>query len=235
MESIDTIQRTGNMLAETTREFVHRTAEFLPQLVMALLVVLIGYLIAKVARFLVERGLRAMNLNVLTERAGTDNFLAQAGFSGDTCTLFGLLAFWLVLVESLVEAFKNLGLTYITDLLHRVVLFTPNLLIAMLVVIFGSYCARFVGNAVENFCREAEVPDGDVLSRLARYIILAFVIMIALSQVEIGGEIVQHTFLIILAGLMLALALAFGLGGRDWAAALLQRWWPHDRKDEEQR
>jgi hypothetical protein len=179
MESIDTIQRTGNMLAETTREFVHRTAEFLPQLVMALLVVLIGYLIAKVARFLVERGLRAMNLNVLTERAGTDNFLAQAGFSGDTCTLFGLLAFWLVLVESLVEAFKNLGLTYITDLLHRVVLFTPNLLIAMLVVIFGSYCARFVGNAVENFCREAEVPDGDVLSRLARYIILAFVIMIA--------------------------------------------------------
>jgi Conserved TM helix len=235
MESIDTIQRTGNMLAETTREFVHRTAEFLPQLVMALVVVFIGYLIAKVARFLVERGLRAMNLNVLTERAGTDNFLAQAGFRGDTCTLFGLLAFWLVLVESLVEAFKRLGLTYITDLLHRVVLFTPNLLIAMLVVIFGSYCARFVGNAVENFCREAEVPDGDVLSRLARYIILAFVIMIASSQVEIGGEIVQHTFLIILAGLMLALALAFGLGGRDWAAALLQRWWPHDRKDEEQR
>jgi hypothetical protein len=233
MESIDTIQRTGNMLVETTQEFVHRTAEFLPQLVMALVVVLIGYLIAKVARFLVERGLRAMNLNVLTERAGTDNFLAQAGFGGDTCTLFGLLAFWLVLLESLVEAFKSLGLTYITDLLHRIVLFTPNLLIAMLVVIFGSYCARFVGNAVENFCREAEVPDGDLLSRLARYIILAFVIMIALSQVEIGGEIVQHTFLIILAGLMLALALAFGLGGRGWAAALLQRWWPHERKDEE--
>ena len=232
MESIDTIQRTGNMLVETTREFVHRTAEFLPQLVMALVVVLIGYLIAKVARFLVERGLRAMNLNVLTERAGTDNFLAQAGFRGDTCTLFGLLAFWLVLIESLVEAFKSLGLTYITDLLHRVVLFTPNLLIAMLVVIFGSYCARFVGNAVENFCREAEVPDGDVLSRLARYIILAFVIMIALSQVEVGGDIVQRTFLVILGGIVLALALAFGLGGKDWAAALLERWWPrHGPKD----
>jgi hypothetical protein len=233
MESIDTIQRTGNMLAETTREFVHGTAEFLPQLVVALFVVLIGYLIAKVARFLVERGLRAMNLNVLTERAGTDNFLLQAGFRGDTCTLFGLLAFWLVLVESLVEAFKRLGLTYITDLLHRVVLFTPNLLIAMLVVIFGSYCARFVGMAIESFCREQQMPDGDMLARIARYIILAFVIMIALSQVEIGGEIVQHTFLIILAGLVLAFALAFGLGGRAWAASLLQRWWPHGGKDDE--
>jgi Zn-dependent protease len=114
-----------------------------------------------------------------------------------------------------------------------VVLFTPNLLIAMLVVIFGSYCARFVGMAIEHFCREAQIADGDMLARIARYIIMAFVIMVALSQVEIGGEIVQHTFLIILAGLMLALALAFGLGGRDWAAALLQRWWPHGRKDED--
>jgi hypothetical protein len=216
---------------DTAREFVHRTAAFLPRLAMAVVVVVIGYLLAKVARFAVERALRAVNLNVLTERAGTDNFLAQAGLRGDTCTLFGLLAFWLVILESLVEAFGGLGFSYITDLLHRIVLFTPNLLIAMLVVIFGSYCARFVGNAVENFCRQAQIPDGDMLSRIARYIILAFVIMIALSQVEVGGEIVQHTFLIILAGLMLALALAFGLGGRDWAAALLQRWWPHDRKD----
>jgi len=220
-----------DMLLDTTREFMHRTAAFLPRLVMAVVVVLIGYLLAKLARFAVERALRAMNLNVLTERAGTDNFLAQAGLRGDTCTLFGMLAFWLVILESLVEAFGGLGFTYITDLLHRVVLFTPNLLIAMLVVIFGSYCARFIGNAVENFCMQAQVPDGDMLSRIARYIILAFVIMIALSQVEVGGQIVQHTFLIILAGLMLALALAFGLGGRDWAAALLQRWWPHDKKD----
>ena len=220
-----------DMLLDTTREFMHRTAAFLPRLVMAVVVVLIGYLLAKLARFAVERALRAMNLNVLTERAGTDNFLAQACLRGDTCTLFGMLAFWLVILESLVEAFGGLGFTYITDLLHRVVLFTPNLLIAMLVVIFGSYCARFIGNAVENFCMQAQVPDGDMLSRIARYIILAFVIMIALSQVEVGGQIVQHTFLIILAGLMLALALAFGLGGRDWAAALLQRWWPHDKKD----
>jgi hypothetical protein len=216
---------------DTAREFVHRTAEFLPSLVKALVFVVLGYVLARIARFAVERALRAMNLNVLTERAGTDNFLAQAGLRGDTCTLFGLLAFWLVILESLVEAFGSLGLTYITDLLHRIVLFTPNLLIAMLVVIFGSYCARFLGNAVENFCLQAQVPDGDMLSRIARYIVLAFVIMIALSQVEVGGEIVQHTFLIILAGLMLALALAFGLGGRDWAASLLQRWWPHDRKD----
>jgi hypothetical protein len=66
-----------------------------------------------------------------------------------------------------------------------------------------------------------------------RYVIMTFVVMIALSQVEVGGDIVQRTFLIILAGLMLALALAFGLGGKDWAAALLQRWWPQRGKDQD--
>jgi hypothetical protein len=60
---------------------------------------------------------------------------------------------------------------------------------------------------------------------------MTLVVMIALSHLEIGGDIVQRTFLIILAGLMLALALAFGLGGKHWAAALLQRWWPQERKD----
>jgi len=56
--------------------------------------------------------------------------------------------------------------------------------------------------------------------------------MIAIGQVEVGGDIVQRTFLILLGGLVLALALAFGLGGKEWAAALLERWWPRHKRDE---
>jgi hypothetical protein len=224
MQSID-------MLVDATREFLHQTATFLPKLLLALFVAALGWLLAKAVRFAVARALRAMNFNVLTERAGTDRFLQQAGMRGDTCTLFGIVAFWIVFLAALIIAFNGLGLTYITDLLQRAVLFTPKLLVAMLIVIFGSYCARFVGNAIQDFCAQAQIPDADMLSRIARYIILTLVVMIALSQVEIGGDIVQRTFLIILAGLMLALALAFGLGGKDWAASLLQRWWPHEKKD----
>ena len=224
MQSID-------MLLDATREFLHQTAIFLPKLLLALVVVLVGWLIAKAARFAVARALRAMNFNVLTERAGTDEFLRQAGMRGDTCSLFGLVAFWIVVLASLMIAFNFLELTYITDLVQRAELFTPKLLIAMLILIFGSYCARFVGQTVQNFCIQAQIPDADMLARIARYIIMTLVVMIALSHVEIGGDIVQRTFLIILAGLMLAFALAFGLGGKEWAAALLQRWWPHEQKE----
>jgi Conserved TM helix len=226
MQSID-------VLLDATREFMHQIAAFLPRLLLALVVVAVGWLFAKAVRFTVERALRAVNFNVLTERAGTDNFLKQAGMRGDTTTLFGIVAFWLVVLATLIIAFNGLGLTYITDLLGRVVLFTPKLLIAMLILVFGSYCARFVGNAVQSYCVDAQIPDADMLGRIVRYVIMTFVVMIALSQVEVGGDIVQRTFLIILAGLMLALALAFGLGGKNWAAALLQRWWPQIRKDQD--
>jgi hypothetical protein len=224
MQSID-------MFVDATREFLHQIAAFLPRLLLALLVVVAGWLFAKAVRFMVERALRAVNFGVLTERAGTDNFLRQAGLRGDTTRLFGLVAFWLVVLATLIIAFNGLGLTYITDLLGRAVLFTPKLLVAMLLVIFGSYCARFIGNAVSTYCLDAQIQDADMLGRIVRYVIMTLVVMIALSQIEIGGDIVQRAFLIILAGLMLALALAFGLGGKDWAASLLQRWWPQNRKD----
>jgi len=226
MQSID-------LLLESAREFLHQIATFLPRLLLALVVVAIGWLFAKAVRFAVEKGLRAINFTVLTERAGTDNFLQQAGLKGDTTTLFGLVAYWLAILAALITAFNGLGATHIADLLGRAVLFTPKLVVAMLVVVFGSYCARVVGGAVYTYCMDAQIPDADLLGRIARYLIVIFVVMIALSQMEVGGDIVQMTFLIILAGLVLALALAFGLGGKEWAAAMLERWWPRQKRDDD--
>jgi hypothetical protein len=224
-----------DMWLDTTREFLHRIAAFLPLLAVGILVILVGWLFAKAIRFAVEKALRAVNFNVLTERAGTDHFLRQGGLQGDTTTLFGLFTFWVVIIAALIIAFNAMGLTYITDLLQRVELFMPKVLVAMLVVVLGSYFAKFIGEAVHTYCVDAQIPDSDILGRIARYLIMTFVIMIALSQIEVGGDIVQRTFLIILGGLVLALALAFGLGGKEWAATMLERWWPQRRRDEANR
>jgi len=215
-----------DVLVDATREFLHQIAEFLPRLAFALPVIVFGWLMAKLARFLVEKALRAVNFSVLTERAGTDHFLQQGGLSGDTTTLFGLLAYWIVLLATFIAAFNGLGLDYLAGLLQTAEFFALKLLVAMLIVVLGSYFARFVGEAVSTYCMDAQIPDADILGKIARYLIMTFVIMIALSQIEVGGDIVQRTFLIILGGLVLALALAFGIGGKDWAAAMLERWWP---------
>jgi energy-converting hydrogenase Eha subunit G len=221
-----------DLLPQTADEFVHRAAVLLPNIAVALGIIILGWLLAKVARFAVERALRAVNFNVLTERAGTDHFLQQGGLQGDTTTLFGLFAYWIVLLATFMQAASEVELVRLTDLLDRALLYSPKVLFAMLIAVFGSYFARFVGNAVATYCAEAQIPDGDILGKMAQYLVIAFVIMIALRQLEVGGDIVELTFLVLLGGVVLALALAFGLGGKDWASALLERWWPrHGDKD----
>jgi hypothetical protein len=190
------------------------------------LVLIGGWLLAKAARFAVVRGLRAINFNVLTERAGMDGFLAQGGISTDTSGIFGVLVYWLVVLAALVIAFNGLGLTYITDLLGQVVLFVPKIIVALVILAFGAYFARFVGGTIVTYCRNVGVRDADLLGKVAQYALIVFVVLIALDQMSVGGDIVRQSFLILLAGVVLALALAFGFGGRDWAAGLLERWWP---------
>ena len=214
------------MSLEPLRGFLISAGEFLPRIVLALLVLLAGWIIAKMVRFAIARGLRAVNFNVLTERAGMDGFLRDGGIQTDTAGILALLFYWLVILASLIIGFNLLGLTYITDLLGRVVLFLPKDMVALLFLAFGAYFARFIGNAVTAYCRNVHIQDADILGRLAQYAIVAFVVLIALDQVNVGGDIVRQTFLIVLAGVVLALALAFGLGGKDWAAEMLERWWP---------
>jgi hypothetical protein len=215
---------------EPVRAFLRAAGDFLPRFAVALLIVLAGWMVAKMVRFAIVKGLRAVNFNVLTERAGIDAFWRDGGIGADTSEILALLFYWLVILASLVIGFNLMGLTYITDLLGRVVLFLPRVMVALLILTFGAYFARFIGNAVIAYCKNVHIQDAEILGRLAQYAIVTFVVLIALDQMQIGGDIVRQTFLIILAGIVLALALAFGIGGRDWAAEMLERWWPRRKK-----
>ena len=219
-----------DMLLEPLRVFLRQLGDLLPRLLLAALILIVGWLVAKAVRFAIVRGLRAVNFHVVTERAGLDGFLKNGGIESDTTDILGALVYWLVILGALVVGFNTLGLAYVTDLLGRIILFVPKVMVALLILAFGAYFARFIGNAITAYCRNVHIQDADLLGRLAQYAIVTFVVLIALDQVNIGGDIVRQSFLIILAGLVFALALAFGLGGKEWAAELLERWWPRKRR-----
>ena len=181
-------------------------------------------------RFAISRGLRKVNFHIITERAGIDGFLKDGGIRMDATDILAMLVYWIVILVALVVGFNLLGLTYVTELLSKVLLFVPKVLVALLILAFGAYFARFVGNSICAYFRNVHLQDADLFGNLARYAILAFVVLIALDQVNIGGDIVRETFLILLAGVVFALALAFGLGGREWAAEFLERWWPRKKR-----
>jgi hypothetical protein len=144
MQSID-------MLVETTREFLQQIAALLPRLALALAVLFVGWLAAKTVRFAVERALRAVNFHVLTERAGTDNFLAagrNARRHDHAIRTVGLLASHAC--GASIIAFNGPGLSPTSQICCSALecCFRQKSLSSMLVVIFGSYFARFVGSAV---------------------------------------------------------------------------------------
>lgn len=215
-----------DMMLDPVRGFLLQIGAFMPRLGVALGVLALGWLLANAFRFSVVKALHAINFHVLTERAGIDGFLQQGGSKRDTTALFGWIAYALVILASLIIAFNSLGLTQVTDLLGRVMLFVPKLLVALLVVVFGSYFSRFVGNAVQGYCTRADISDADLLGRVAQYSIMVFVVLLSIDQLDIGGGLIQQTFLILLAGIVFAIALAFGLGGRHRAAKLIERWLP---------
>jgi len=217
-----------NVMLEPLRGLLQQIGAFLPRLGVALTVIVVGWLLAKAFRIGVVKALRAVNFHILTERAGIDEFMKQGGTERDTTDWIGLIAYALVLLASLIVAFNSLGLTQVTDLLGKTMLFVPKLLVALLVLVFGSYFARFVGNAVLRYFRTAGISDAELLGRIVQYAVMTFVVLLGIDHLDIGGGLIQQTFLILLAGVVFALALAFGLGARDRAAELLERWFPRD-------
>jgi hypothetical protein len=215
--------REVDVMLEPLRGLLYQLGAFLPRLLLAAAILLIGWLLAKAARFALDRTLRAMNFHVVSEKAGIDPFLREGGGRIDTVGVLALLVYWLIILIALMVAFNSLNLEYVTDLIGRVLLFVPRVMVAVLLLALGAYFARFVGTAVATYFRGVGVAESRLFGRFATVAIMVFVVLIALDQLGLG-DVVRQTFLILVAAVAFALALAFGLGGRERAAALLDRW-----------
>src|SRR5204863_2657471 len=212
-----------NMLLESIRESLHQIGVFLPRLLLAIVILIIGWVFAKAGRCAIINALCAINYSVVTEKAGIDQFLKQGGADIDTVRVLGSLSYWLVILAAVMVASNSLDLAYVTDLVGRVVLFVPKVMFAVVILVFGAYFARFVGSALTRYLHDIRVGEASLIGRLALYAIMVFVIMIALDQMGLG-DIIRQAFLIIVAGIALGLALAFGLGGQKRAAEVIERW-----------
>ena len=129
------------VMLEPLRVFLTQVADFLPRLALALVVLIVGWLIAKMVRFAISRGLRKVNFHVVTDRAGIDGFLRDGGIRMDATDILAWLIYWIVILTALLIGFNLLGLTYITELISRVLLFVPKVLVAALILAFGAYFA----------------------------------------------------------------------------------------------
>jgi hypothetical protein len=134
------------------------------------------------------------------------------------------VSYWLVLLIVLVTVSSSLGLTAVADLFNRVALYLPNIIVAVLIIIFGTLLARFLNRLIFAWLRNLGVDGALTISTIAEYGVQVFAVFVALEQLAIGTQLLTTAFAILFGAICLALALAFGLGGRDWAAGVIQKW-----------
>ncbi|OGI41953.1 MAG: hypothetical protein A2150_01805 [Candidatus Muproteobacteria bacterium RBG_16_64_11] len=212
-----------DVVFQTAQGFLAQIVLFLPKLLGGAAILIIGWLIAKALAFAVVRGLKMARFDAVTSKAGVDGFLKEGGIKKSTIDILGVLVYWFVILITLLTTFNVLGLGVVAELFNRIALFVPNVIVSVLILAIGMYFARLMSEAVMTYGRNVGMTDAELMGRLTRYAIMAFVIIIALGQINVGEALLSTAFLILFAAVCLGLALAFGLGGQKWAAGALER------------
>lgn len=214
----------SSLLLRSLRETWSAAIALLPDLALALLLLVAGWLVAKLARRMAARVLRAARVDELAERSGVDDYLVQGGVPFPLVTLIAGTIYWLILAGVFVALLDALGVGTAGILVQRVAQFVPNLVLAVGVLVFGSLLARVVGGLVYSYLANIGSGVAEPVGALARWALLVFVVFMAAEQLAIQTAVLVSAFQIAFAAVCLAAALAFGLGGRDWAAQVIARY-----------
>lgn len=196
---------------------------FASKLIGALIILLIGWIIAKIIKWAAYKLLKIVKFDNIADKVGINSFIQKSGIKGTSASLLSKLVYWIVMFTTLTLFFDALGLTVVTDLLKTVINYIPNVLIACILLIVGMYLAEFVSGIVVSTLRTGEYDNPDLMGRIAYGAVMFFVGAIVLDQLGIGSSIVNTVVTVVTSGLGLALAIAFGLGGKDWAADVINK------------
>jgi hypothetical protein len=204
--------------------FWGQIALFMPKLLAALLMILAGWVLARVLRSGVRRGLEALGFGRMAERSGLEALVKQGGVDLSLAGLIAGTIYWLVLLVVAVSAASSLGLDSLASLANKLALFLPNVLVAIFILVFGTLFARLVNRLVFASLNNAKFPSALTASTACEYTVQIFAFFLAMEQLGIGTTLLTVAFAIVFGGFVLTMALAFGLGGRDWAADRIKGW-----------
>jgi hypothetical protein len=198
---------------------------YLPRVLTAIVLLILGWLIARTVQRVVVRLLRLARLEAAAEQTGVDDFLVRGGVRFTVVTLIGEIFYWGLLLIFAIAVFNLIGLTMSQESVARLTSYVPNVMAALVVLIFGSLGARLIRGLVVAYLGNVGVKGSDRIGVLVQAALVAFVVLLALEQLRIDVKLLASAFQLAFGGICLALAIAFGLGGRNWAESILERTW----------
>jgi len=197
---------------------------FIPQLIGALIILLVGYLIAKALQAIVGRVLEGIGFDRWMERGGIKQFFDRADTKHTPHSILGRLVFWFVFFVAITMAADALGIPQVSAVLAQLIAYIPNIIAAILILILAALLANFLAGIVRG------ATGSDLLGSIAQYAIIVYAVFAAVTQLGIAVELTAPTFLIVLGAVALAAAIAFGLGSREVAQDIVEK--AYNRRDE---
>ncbi|MDH5739181.1 MAG: hypothetical protein OEY77_02525 [Nitrospira sp.] len=215
----------GDAIVEAFRDMMMRMALFLPKLLALLSFLVLGVLIGLMMKAALHHLLRAAGIDGLSERLGLQASLAKAGFKQPFSQIVGRLAFWTVFVIFVFMGVDALGLPTTADLMGQLLGYLPSVIAAGLLILVGVLLGNFLAEATLIAMVNAQIQEARFIAGLVRWGIFLFTAAMVLTQLGIAKEIVVAAFSIVFGGVVIALAIAVGLGGRNIARDALERRW----------
>jgi hypothetical protein len=211
------------LLLEPLGRFYDRVMEFLPNLVSAVLILLIGFFAGWLVKAILRRLFLIVNLDRFSERSGIRAILSKGGLNEPLSLLLARLAGGFIVFFFFLAALNNLEFGIIQDLIDRLLHYLPSVFIALLILIIGYMLGNFLGRAALIASVNAGIRISAPIGKGVKYLVFFITMSMALEQLGIGRDTVLVSFGIIFSGLVLALAISFGLGGKDVARDYLEK------------
>jgi hypothetical protein len=215
----------GEALLTSTAAALAMFLSAIPRVIAFAVILIIGWFVASLIAKGVSALLRAVRFNDLAYRSGFSSFVQGMGVHTDSSGLIADIAKWFVRLIVLVVAFDALGLPAVSQVLQQLLLWLPNLVVALVILVLAGLAANVVSSTVRGATAQAGFSNPDMLATVARFAIWAFAVVVAVNQLGIATTLVNTVFMGFVGAIALAAGLAFGLGGRDTAGRIVAGWY----------
>jgi hypothetical protein len=221
MNEVFNIEAWRQVVLSSLTELGRTVAGFLPNLVGMLIILAVGWAIAKLVELVSRRILDRVGLDRASQRLGLAETLQNAGIARGPSDIIARLFFWVLMLTFVLSAFETLGLTAVTGTINRLIVYLPNIIAAALIVIIGLLIARFVGNVVSSGAAAAGFVYARQLGSGARAAAILIVAILAFEQLRLNTEVLVTVVTAVIAAVGLGISLAFALGSREIVRAIL--------------
>lgn len=206
------------VFVEPVQMMLGKVAQFVPVFVGFLLILLAGWLIAVILKKILVKVLTFLKIDTLSGKIGFSKILEKAEIRYTLSEIIGVVFYWILIFIAMATAINALGLVGISTIMDRIILFIPNLIVGIFVLVLGLFLSSFLNSVVVTACVNAGVVQAKILGKIVSIAIIVFSVIIALEQLDIDTTIISMVITIIFASIGLACAIAFGLGSKDIAA-----------------